>query len=172
MPSTLTKTTPRRVRRSATLLVLLLVTALTIVAGILYTIQMLAPVSADKNAPTVLVTIPPGKSARQIGDILARQPFDPYPAFVCLCQPDGWPVRAYESGPVRAVPGHAAAPDGRADGGRHDGAGKSWSFPKALPSGRSRTDWRSRNWSTSRQFLMLAQTQGQTFHVGNMDAAR
>lgn len=65
--------TPRRVRRSAVLLVLLLVVALVVVAGILYTIQMLGPVTGDKNAPSVLVYIPPGKSARQIGRILARK---------------------------------------------------------------------------------------------------
>lgn len=65
--------TPRRVRRSATLLVLLLVVALMVAAGILYTVQMLGPVTGDKNAPSVLVDIPPGKNARQIGQILARK---------------------------------------------------------------------------------------------------
>jgi len=72
MPTTLT-TTPRRVRRSATLLVVLLILALTLVGGVLYTVQLLAPVSGDKNAPLALVTIPPGKSAKQIGQILARR---------------------------------------------------------------------------------------------------
>ncbi|MGI4790840.1 MAG: endolytic transglycosylase MltG [Janthinobacterium lividum] len=72
MPSHLAHT-PRRVRRSATLLVLLLVAALGIAAGVLYTIQLLGPVSGNPKAPTVLVTIPPGKSARQIGEILARR---------------------------------------------------------------------------------------------------
>ena len=65
--------TPRQVSRSASLLVTLLVVALGIAAGILYAVQLLAPLSADKHAPTVLVTIPPGKSARQIGEILARK---------------------------------------------------------------------------------------------------
>ena len=72
MPSHLT-TTPRRVRRSASLLVLLLVAALGTVAGIAYTIALLGPVSGNPKAPTVLVTIPKGKSARQIGEILARK---------------------------------------------------------------------------------------------------
>jgi UPF0755 protein len=72
MPSHLTNT-PRRVRRSASLLILLLVVALFTVAGILYIIQMLGPVTGNKNAPLVLVNIPPGKSARQIGRILARK---------------------------------------------------------------------------------------------------
>ena len=65
--------TPKRVRRSAALLILLLVAALVTVAGILYIIQMLGPVTGNKNAPLVLVNIPPGKSARQIGQILARK---------------------------------------------------------------------------------------------------
>ena len=72
MPSHLANT-PRRVRRSASLLVLLLVVALATVFGIAYTIELLGPVSGNPNAKTVLVTIPPGKSARQIGEILARK---------------------------------------------------------------------------------------------------
>ncbi len=72
MPSPLTHT-PRRVQRSAFLLVLLLIVALAIVFGIAYTIEFLGPVSGNPKAPTVLVTIPPGKSARQIGEILARK---------------------------------------------------------------------------------------------------
>ena len=66
-------TAPRRVRRSAALLVLLLVVALATVFGIAYTIELLGPVSGNPKAKTVLVTIPPGKSARQIGEILARR---------------------------------------------------------------------------------------------------
>ena len=77
MPTSRTKThlanTPRRVRRSAALLVLLLFAALTVAAGVLYTIELLGAVSGNPKAPTVLVTIPPGKSARQIGEILARK---------------------------------------------------------------------------------------------------
>ncbi len=77
MPTSRTKThlanTPRRVRRSASLLVLLLFAALTVAAGVLYTIELLGAVSGNPKAPTVLVTIPPGKSARQIGEILARK---------------------------------------------------------------------------------------------------
>ncbi len=77
MPTSHTKThlanTPRRVRRSASLLVLLLFAALTVAAGVLYTIELLGPVSGNSNAPMVLVLIPPGKSARQIGEILARK---------------------------------------------------------------------------------------------------
>ncbi len=72
MPSHLTHT-PRRVQRSAFLLVLLLIVALATVFGIAYTIELLGPVSGNPKAPTVLVTIPPGKSARQIGEILARK---------------------------------------------------------------------------------------------------
>ena len=60
-------------RRSASLLVLLLILALATVFGIAYTIELLGPVSGSPNAKTVLVTIPPGKSARQIGEILARK---------------------------------------------------------------------------------------------------
>ena len=77
MPTTRFKShlanTPRRVRRSASLLVLLLFAALTVAAGVLYTIELLGPVSGNPKAPTVLVLIPPGKSARQIGEILARK---------------------------------------------------------------------------------------------------
>ena len=79
MPSSVSKI-PRsshppggRVRRSATLLVLLLIVALATVFGIAYTIELLGPVSGNPNAKAVLVTIPPGKSARQIGEILARK---------------------------------------------------------------------------------------------------
>lgn len=72
MPSHLTNT-PRRVRRSASLLIVLLLVAFLTVGGILYIIQMLGPVTGNKNAPLVLVSIPPGKSARQIGQILARK---------------------------------------------------------------------------------------------------
>ena len=77
MPTPRAKThlsnTPRRVRRSATLLVLLLLAALVTAAGVLYTIELLGPVSGNPKAPAVLVLIPPGKSARQIGEILARK---------------------------------------------------------------------------------------------------
>ena len=77
MPISRTKThlstTPRRVRRSATLLILLLFAALTTAAGVLYTIELLGPVSGNPKAKAVLVTVPPGKSARQIGEILARK---------------------------------------------------------------------------------------------------
>jgi UPF0755 protein len=66
-------TTPRRVRRSALLLVMLLILALVTVFWIAYTIELLGPVSGNPKAPMVLVTIPPGKSARQIGEILARK---------------------------------------------------------------------------------------------------
>ena len=72
MPSHLANT-PRRVRRSASLLVLLLVVALATVFGIAYTIELLGPVSGNPKAKTVLVLIPAGKSARQIGEILARK---------------------------------------------------------------------------------------------------
>jgi UPF0755 protein len=72
MPSNLANT-PRRVRRSASLLVLLLILALATVFGIAYTIELLGPVSGSTNAKSVLVTIPTGKSARQIGEILARK---------------------------------------------------------------------------------------------------
>ena len=65
--------TPRRVRRSAALLVLLLVAALVTVFGIAYTIELLGPVSGSPNAKSVLVTIPAGKNARQIGEILAQK---------------------------------------------------------------------------------------------------
>ncbi len=77
MPISRTKTylanTPRRVRRSASLLVLLLFAALAVAAGVLYIIALMGPMSGNLKAPTVLVTIPPGKSARQIGEILARK---------------------------------------------------------------------------------------------------
>lgn len=77
MPTSRTKShlsnTPRRVRRSASLLVLLLILALATVFGIAYTIELLGPVSGNAKAKTVLVTIPSGKSARQIGEILARK---------------------------------------------------------------------------------------------------
>jgi UPF0755 protein len=72
MPSNFVNT-PRRVRRSASLLVLLLILALATVFGIAYTIELLGPVSGSTNAKSVLVTIPTGKSARQIGEILARK---------------------------------------------------------------------------------------------------
>ena len=77
MPTPRTKShlarTPRRVQRSASLLVLLLFAALLIAAGVLYTVKLLGAVSGNPRAPTVLVTIPPGKSARQIGEILAKK---------------------------------------------------------------------------------------------------
>lgn len=82
--------TPRRVRRSATLLVLLLVLALLVVGGMLYTVQLLGPVMGNKNAPSVLVYIPPGKSARQIGEILARKRLIRSPlSFVFASRMDG-----------------------------------------------------------------------------------
>lgn len=72
MQSTISRT-PRRVSRSASLLVTLLILALGITAGVIYTLQLLAPLSGNKSSTTVLVTIPPGKNARQIGEILARK---------------------------------------------------------------------------------------------------
>jgi len=54
-------------------LILLLFAALIIAAGVLYAVELLGPVSGNPKASTVLVTIPPGKSARQIGEILAKK---------------------------------------------------------------------------------------------------
>ena len=45
--------TPRRVRRSASLLVLLLIVALATVFGIAYTIELLGPVSGNPKAKTI-----------------------------------------------------------------------------------------------------------------------
>ncbi len=82
--------TPRRVRRIATLLVLLLVVALLVVGGMLYTVQLMGPVTGNKDAPPVLVTIPAGRNARQIGEILARKHLIRSPlSFVFASRMDG-----------------------------------------------------------------------------------
>ena len=164
MTTTLSKT-PRRVRRSATLLLLLLVSAFLVVAGVLYTIQMLAPVSANKNAPLVLVTIPAGKSARQIGEILARHHLVRSPlSFVFASRMDGlsgqMKAGRYELSPAMPPRQMAALM----------ALGETANGPVTVPEGYTVRQIARRlarqKLADEAQFLSLAQTQGQTFHVG------
>ena len=165
MTSNLTKTT-RRVRRSATVLVLLLLTALTVVAGVLYTIQLLGPVSGDKNAPAVLVTIPPGKNARQIGEILARRRLVRSPlSFVFASRMDGlsgqMKAGRYELSPAMPPRQMAALM----------ALGETATGLVTVPEGYTVRQIARRlarqKLADETQFLTLAQTQGTTFQVGD-----
>ncbi len=63
----------RRVGRSAALFVLILLAAVSVLSAMSLLTTALSPVSSDKNAPAVLVSIPPGASANEIGRLLARR---------------------------------------------------------------------------------------------------
>ena len=156
--------TPRQVSRSASLLVTLLMVALGIAAGILYAVQLLAPLSADKNVPTVLVTIPPGKSARQIGEILAgkhliRKAY----SFVLASRMDhlSGQMRAgrYELSP--AMPPRQMA----ALMALGETASRVVTLPEGFTVRQIARRLAGQKLTNERDFLRLAQTQGQTFHV-------
>ena len=170
MPSNLSKSsslsgTPRRVRRSATLLVLLLVIALFVVGGMLYTLQLLAPVTGNKKAPVVLVNIPAGRNAHQIGEILARRHLVRSPlSFVFASRMDGLSGKMhagrYELSP--AMPPRQIA--------ARMALGETAQDIVTVPEGYTVRQIARRlaehHLVDEAQFLDLAQTQGRTFHVG------
>lgn len=164
MSSNLTNT-PRRVRRSATLLVMLLVVALLVVGGMLYTVQLMGPVTGDKNAALVLVNIPPGRNARQIGEILARKHLVRSPlSFVFASRMDGLSGKMhagrYELSP--AMPPRQIAAR-MALGETAQGV---VTIPEGYTVRQAARRLAERHLVDEAQFLALAQTQGRTFRVG------
>lgn len=163
MPTNLSNT-PRRVRRSATLLILLLVLALLVVAGMLYTVQLLGPVTGNKNAASVLVYIPPGRNARQIGEILARKRLVRSPlSFVFASRMDGLSGKMhagrYELSP--AMPPRQIA--------AQMALGQTAQGIVTVPEGYTVRQVARRlaehHLVDEAQFLALAQTGGRSFHV-------
>ncbi len=169
MPTHLSQThlsqTPRRVRRSASVLILLLLAAISVTAGVLYCIQMLAPVTGNKNAKLVLVTIPPGRSARQIGELLARRHLIRRPlSFVLASRMDhlSGEMRAgrYELSP--AMPPRQIA----ARLALGETAGNVVTVPEGYTVRQIARRLAGHGLGDEAGFLALAQTQGRTFHVG------
>lgn len=163
MPTNLSNT-PRRVRRSATLLVLLLVTALVVVAGMLYTVQLLGPVTGNKDAPLVPVYIPPGRNARQIGEILARRHLVRSPlSFVFASRMDGLSGKMhaghYELSP--AMPPRQIA----AQMALGETAQGIVTVPEGYTVRQIARRLAERHLVNEAQFLALAQTGGRSFHV-------
>jgi len=162
MQSNLSKT-PRQVSRSASLLVTLLLISLGIAAGIFYTLQLLAPLSGNKSAPTILVTIPPGKSARQIGEILARKHLirKAY-SFVLASRMD------YLSGQMRAGRYELSPAMPPRQMAALMALGETASGIVTIPEGFTVRQIARRlaqqKLTNENQFLRLAQTQGRTFH--------
>jgi len=157
--------TPRRVRRSASVLILLLLAAISVTAGVLYCIQMLAPVTGNKNAPLVLVTIPPGRSARQIGEILARRHLIRRPlSFVLASRMD------HLSGEMHA--GHYALSPAMPPRqiaallALGETAGNVVTVPEGYTVRQIARRLAGHGLGNEAGFLALAQTQGRTFHVG------
>ncbi len=64
---------PRRVTRSAAWSITLLLIAVAVLIAIVAATRSLAPVTTDKSAPTVLVSVPGGANTRRIGRLLARR---------------------------------------------------------------------------------------------------
>jgi UPF0755 protein len=169
MPTHLSQThlsqTPRRVRRSASALILLLLAAISVTAGVLYCIQMLAPVTGNKNAPLVLVTIPPGRSARQIGELLARRHLIRRPlSFVLASRMD------HLSGEMRAgrYELSAAMPPRQIAAllALGETAGNVVTVPEGYTVRQIARRLAGHGLADGAGFLALAQTQGRTFHVG------
>jgi len=163
MPTNLSNT-PRRVRRSATLLVLLLVIALVMVAGMLYTVQLLGPATGNKDAPSVLVSIPPGRSARQIGEILARKHLVRSPlSFVFASRMDGLSGKMhagrYELSP--AMPPRQIA----AQLALGETAQGIVTVPEGYTVRQTARRLAEHHLTDEAQFLTLAQTGGRSFHV-------
>ena len=163
--STNLSNTPRRVRRSATLLVLLLVLALLVVGGMLYTVQLLAPVTGNKDAPRVLVTIPPGRNAHQIGEILARKHLVRSPlSFVFASRMDGLSGKMhagrYELSP--AMPPRQIA----AQMALGETAQKTVTVPEGYTVYQIARRLAEHHLVDENQFLALAQTGGRSFRVG------
>lgn len=155
--------TPRRVSRSASLLVLLLLLSLAVVGGLIYTLQLLAPMTGNQNAPTVLVTIPPGKNARQIGEILARNHLirKSY-SFVLASRMDhlSGQMRAgrYELSP--AMPPRQMA----ALMALGETASRVVTIPEGFTVQQIARRLAQQNLTDESAFLLAAQTQGRTFH--------
>ena len=164
MLSNLTNT-PRRVQRSAILLVMLLVVALLVVGGMLYTVQLMGPVTGDKNAALVLVNIPPGRNARQIGEILARKHLVRSPlSFVFASRIDGLSGKMhagrYELSP--AMPPRQIA----ARMALGETAQGIITIPEGYTVRQAARRLAEHHVVDEAQFLALAQTQGRTFQVG------
>ena len=158
--------TPRRVRRSATLLVMLLVLALLVVGGMLYTVQLLGPVTGNKGAPLVLVTIPPGRNAHQIGVILARKHLVRSPlSFVFASRMDGLSGKMhagrYELSP--AMPPRQIAAQ-LALGETAQGV---VTVPEGYTVHQIARLLAKHHLADEAQFLTLAQTGGHSFHAGH-----
>ena len=156
--------TPRRVRRSATLLVLLLVVALLVVGGMLYTVQLLGPVTGNKDAALVLVRIPPGRNARQIGEILARKHLVRSPlSFVFASRMDGLSGKMhagrYELSP--AMPPRQIA----AQMALGETAQEVVTVPEGYTVRQIARRFAEHHLVDEAQFLALAQTGGRSFHV-------
>lgn len=157
--------TPRRVRRSAALLICLLVLALLVVGGMLYTVQLLAPVTGNKGASPVLVYIPPGRNARQIGEILARKRLVRSPlSFVFASRMDGLSGKMhaghYELSP--AMPPRQIA----AQMALGETAQGIITVPEGYTVRQIARRLAENHLVDEAQFLTLAQTGGRTFHVG------
>ncbi len=163
-PKTNLANTPRRVRRSAALLVLLLIAALATVFGIAYTIELLGPVSGNPKAKTVLVTIPPGKSARQIGEILARKHLVRSPvSFVLASRMDhlSGEMHAGRYALSPAMPPRQMA----ALMALGETAGTTLTVPEGFTVRQIARRLAVAGLTDETSFLTLAETQGRTFHV-------
>ena len=156
--------TPRRTIRSAAWAVTLFLSAVAVLAALGFVTRALAPVTTDKDAPAVLVFIPHGASARQIGDLLAEKHLIRYAAGFALAarlEGDGDKMRAgrYELSP--AMPprqmaelialGHTAS--------------DFVTVPEGYTARQVARRLAGRGMVDEKQFLALAQTQGHTFHI-------
>ncbi|MBV9852453.1 MAG: endolytic transglycosylase MltG [Armatimonadetes bacterium] len=167
MPSSTTRRlpkTPRRTIRSAAWAVTLLLVAAAVLGAMSMVTKALSPVTADRNAPAVLVTVPRGANARQIGGLLARRHLVRYAAGFALAarlEGVGDKMRAgrYELSP--AMPPRQIAELialGRT-------ANDFVTVPEGYTVAQIARRLAERSMADENQFLTLARTRGRTFHV-------
>lgn len=157
---------PRRALRSAAWLIFLLLVGvgLLFAAGVMTYVW--SPVSADKNARLMLVTIPPGANARAIGEILARKRLvRKATGFVVAARwagvADKMKAGRYELSPymkpreiaMRLALGMTATRN-------------SVTFPEGFTVAQIARRLAEQHMADERTFLTLARTQGRTFNAG------
>ena len=156
--------TPRRVTRSAAWALALFFVAVALLAALGMVTQALSPVTADKNAPDVLITVPRGANARQIGGLLAGR-------------------HLVRSAAGFALAAHLEGVSGKMRAGRYElspampprqiadliALGRTASDVVTIPEGYTIAQVARRlaehGMADEGQFLTLARTQGRTFHV-------
>ena len=153
-------------RQSAALFVTIAAVCAVLLALAALVADLLLPATTDRHAPLVLISVPPGASARQIGDILAAKGLVRKPeSFVVAARIDGLSGKMkagrYELSP--AMPPRQMAlllAEGLT-------ANDVLTIPEGFTVSQIARRVGAQRLGNEAAFLALARAQGRTFHVGN-----